>query len=83
MRQKLFKSFKPFNDSTLRAASGQASSTVQFRARRGITMRVLPIDSCLGRVRKPFLHFFFEGEQLLDARALLHTLEMRRDVGEA
>jgi hypothetical protein len=43
---------------------------------------VLPIDSCLGRLGESFIHFFFEGEQLLDARALLHALEMRRDVGE-
>jgi hypothetical protein len=27
-----------------------------------------------------FIHFFLEGEQLLDARALLHALEMRDDV---
>jgi hypothetical protein len=44
---------------------------------------MLPIDRCLGRLGKPFIHFFFEGQQLLDARALLHALEMRRDVGEA
>ena len=44
---------------------------------------VLPIDRCLGRLGEPFIHFLLEGEQLLDARALLHTLEMRRDVGEA
>jgi hypothetical protein len=40
------------------------------------------LDSCLGRLGKPFIHFFRESEQLLDARALQHTLEMRRDVGE-
>ena len=28
---------------------------------------------CLGRVGEPFLHFFLVGEQLLDARALLHV----------
>ena len=39
--------------------------------------------SCLGRLGKPFIHFFLVGEQLLDARALLHGPEMRRDVGEA
>ena len=44
---------------------------------------MLPIDRCLGRLGKPFIHFFLVGEQLLDARALLHALEMRRDVGEA
>ena len=38
---------------------------------------------CLGALGKPFIHFFFVGEQLLDARALLHALEMRHDVGEA
>jgi hypothetical protein len=32
----------------------------------------------LGRLGKPFIHFFLVGEQLLDARALLHALEMRR-----
>ena len=37
----------------------------------------------LGRLGKPFIHFFLVGEQLLDARALLHALEMRHDVGEA
>jgi len=36
-----------------------------------------------GHLGKPFIHFFLVGEQLLDARALLHALEMRRDVGEA
>ena len=39
--------------------------------------------SCLGRLGKPFIHFFLVGEQFLDARALLHALEMRRDVGKA
>jgi hypothetical protein len=43
---------------------------------------VLPIDRCLGCLGEPFIHFFLEGEELLDARALLHVLEMRRDVGE-
>ena len=37
----------------------------------------------LGRLGKPFIHFFLVGEKFLDARALLHTLEMRGDVGEA
>jgi hypothetical protein len=40
------------------------------------------IDSCLSRFGEPFIHFLLEGEQLLDALALLHALEMRRDVGE-
>ena len=40
------------------------------------------IDSCLSRLGKPFIYFFLVGEQLLDARALLHTLEMRSHVGE-
>jgi hypothetical protein len=37
---------------------------------------------CLGCLGKPFIHFFLEGEQLLDARALLHAFEMRHDLGE-
>ena len=37
----------------------------------------------LGRLGKPFLHFFLVGEQLFDAPALLHAFEMRGDVGEA
>src|SRR5439155_9275624 len=36
----------------------------------------------LGRLGKPFIHFFLVGEQLLDARALLHTLEMREQKGK-
>lgn len=43
---------------------------------------VLPIDRYLGRLGEPFIHFFLEGEELLDARVLLHTLEMRRDGGK-
>src|SRR5574341_1164765 len=31
----------------------------------------------LVRLGKPFIHFFLVGHELLDARALLHTLEMR------
>jgi hypothetical protein len=30
-----------------------------------------------GRPRKRFLNLFFEREQLLDARALLHAIKMR------
>jgi hypothetical protein len=30
-------------------------------------------------VGQPFIHLFLVGEQFLDARALLHALEMRRD----
>ncbi len=41
------------------------------------------LDSYLRHLGKPFIHFFLVGEQLLDARALLHALEMRGDVGEA
>jgi len=37
----------------------------------------------LGRLGNSFIHFFLLGEQLLDARALLHAVEMRRDVGKA
>jgi hypothetical protein len=33
----------------------------------------------LGGLGKSFIHFSLVGEQLLDARALLHALEMRRD----
>jgi hypothetical protein len=33
-------------------------------------------------VGKPLIHFFLVGEQLLEARALLHALEMRHDIGE-
>jgi hypothetical protein len=36
----------------------------------------------LGRLGKPFIHFFLVGEQLLDARALLHALEMERHLGD-
>jgi hypothetical protein len=45
--------------------------------------RIIRADSCLGRLGKPFIHFFLVGEQFLDARALQHALEMRRDIGEA
>ena len=31
---------------------------------------VLPIERCLGRLCEPFIHFFLEGEQRLDARTL-------------
>jgi hypothetical protein len=41
------------------------------------------LDGWLSRLGKLFIHFFLVGEQLLDARALLHALEMRGDVGEA
>ena len=34
-------------------------------------------EVCLGFLGEPFIHFFLEGEQ-----ALLHALEMRRDVEE-
>jgi hypothetical protein len=37
----------------------------------------------LGRFGESFIHFLLEGEQLLDARALLHALEVRGHVGEA
>jgi hypothetical protein len=43
---------------------------------------VLSLHRCLGRLGEPFIHFFLVGEQLLDARSFLHSLEMRRDVGE-
>src|ERR671910_2887941 len=39
-------------------------------------------SNLLSRLGKPFIHFFLVGEQLLDARALLHALEMRRDIWE-
>ena len=45
-------------------------------------LNVAKLDRCLGRLGKPFIHFFLIGEQLLDARALLHALEMRHDVRE-
>jgi len=35
------------------------------------------LDSRLGRLGKPFIHFFLVGEQLLDARALLHGEEIK------
>jgi hypothetical protein len=44
---------------------------------------VAKLESCLGRFGKPLIHFFLVGEQLLNARALLHALEMRHDVREA
>jgi len=30
---------------------------------------------CLGRLGEPFIHLLLEGEQLLDARALQHSLK--------
>jgi hypothetical protein len=39
-------------------------------------------DSCLGRRGRPFIHFFLIGEQLLNARALLHALEMPTTLGK-
>jgi hypothetical protein len=45
--------------------------------------RSMVLVDCLGRLNKPFLHFFLVGEQLLDTRALLHAFEMRHDAGEA
>ena len=41
------------------------------------------LDSCLGRLGKPFVHFFLIGEQLLTARALLHALEMSVSMSRA
>jgi len=41
------------------------------------------LNDYLGRLGISFIHFFLLGEQLLDARALLHAVEMRRDVGKA
>jgi hypothetical protein len=35
------------------------------------------IPSCLSGVGKPFIHFFLVGEELLDARALLHGTKSR------
>lgn len=49
----------------------------------GHWLRLRKLGSYLGRLGKPFIHFFLVSEQLLDARALQHALEMRRDVGEA
>ena len=40
------------------------------------------LDSCLGRLGKPFIHFFLLGEQLLDARALLHGEEIKEQKGK-
>jgi hypothetical protein len=37
----------------------------------------------LGRLGEPLIHFFLVSEQLLEARALVYALEMRRDVEEA
>jgi hypothetical protein len=39
--------------------------------------------SILGRFGKPFIHFFLVGDELLDAWALLHALEMRHNAAEA
>ena len=48
---------------------------------RSATARVS--ETHLGRLGKHFVHFFLVGEKLLDARALLHALEMRLgDFGE-
>ncbi len=49
----------------------------------GSTRVSAKLHSRLGRLGKPFIHFFLVGEQLLDGRTLLHALEMRRDVGES
>ena len=54
----------------------------QFKVQRFNVQRNTE-EVCLGCLGEPFIHFFLEGEQLLDARALLHALEMRGDVGEA
>jgi hypothetical protein len=43
--------------------------------------RSLKPDSGLGRLAKCLVHFLLVGEQLLDARALEHALEMGLDVG--
>jgi hypothetical protein len=58
-------------------------STDTHHRHTSATAYVCETDSCLGALGKPFIHFFFVGEQLFDAWALLHALVMRRDVGEA
>ena len=71
-----FKMFQSFN----RYASFKPSR--QFKVQR-FNVQSNTEEVCLGRLGEPFIHFLLEGEELLDARALLHALEMRRDVGEA
>jgi len=61
------------------------SSPANFRMRHGRRNRPGSAFVCairLGRLGKLLVYFFLVGEQLLDARAFLHTLKMRRDVGE-
>ena len=41
------------------------------------------LDASPGRLGKPLIHSILIREQLLDARALQHAREIRRDVGEA
>ena len=53
----------------------------KYRAHLANCVGLRKLDSCLGRLGKPFIQFLLVGEQLLDARALLHALEMRDDVG--
>jgi len=68
----------PLRDDTSRPRKAQRDTSASPQLR----VSAKP-DSCLGRLGKAFVHFFLVGEQLLDARAFLHVLEMRRDVGEA
>ena len=68
----------PLRDDTSRPRKAQRDTSASPQLRVSDKL-----DSCLGRLGKPFIHFFLVGEQLLDARALLHALEMRHDVGEA
>lgn len=48
----------------------------------GTSLCLRKLDSCLS-CGKPVIHLLLVSKQLLDARTLLHALEMRRDVGEA
>ena len=70
-----FQMFQSFNRFT------PFKSLRQFKVQSSVQSNTEEV--CLGRLGEPFIHFFLVGEQLLDARALLHALEMRDDVGEA
>jgi hypothetical protein len=56
-------------------------------AKRGLRLSLHGNCVCLRNSPRPsgrrFIHFFLVGEQFLDPWALLHALEMRRDVEEA
>jgi hypothetical protein len=79
-----FKSFKPPVLSPIEGFNpGFGPESVQDVKTDAGSGRSMGSVDCLGRLGEPFIHFFLEGEELLDARAFLHALEMGADVGEA